>query len=48
MAVARHDRWVYELTSKVKRLGHTAINVADAAAISVDWYAETLGFLSQR
>ena len=39
-----NDRWVYELTSKVKRLGHTAINVADAAA-SVDWYAETLGFL---
>ena len=40
----RDDRWVYELTSKVKRLGHTAINVADAA-ISVNWYANTLGFL---
>ena len=39
-----NDRWVYELTSKVKRLGHTAINVADAA-VSVDWYAKTLGFL---
>jgi catechol 2,3-dioxygenase-like lactoylglutathione lyase family enzyme len=40
----KDDRWVYELTSKVKRLGHTAINVADAAA-SVDWYAKNLGFL---
>lgn len=35
---------VYELTSKVMRLGHTAINVADAKR-SMDWYAQTLGFL---
>jgi catechol 2,3-dioxygenase-like lactoylglutathione lyase family enzyme len=39
------DKWVYELTSKVKRLGHTAINCKDPQA-SVDWYANTLGFLT--
>ena len=39
------DKWVYELTSKVKRLGHTAINCRDAQA-SVDWYANVLGFIS--
>ena len=38
------ERWVYELTSKVKRLGHTAINVKDAEQ-SVNWYAQKLGFL---
>jgi len=38
------DQWVYELTSRVKRLGHTAINVADAGK-SAEWYAKTLGFL---
>lgn len=40
-----HDgKLVYELTSKVMRLGHTAINVADPKK-SMDWYATTLGFL---
>ena len=38
------DKWVYELSSKVKRLGHTAINCKDAQA-SVDWYSNVLGFL---
>ncbi len=38
------DKWVYELSSKVKRLGHTAINCRDPKA-SVDWYANTIGFL---
>ena len=38
------DKWVYELTSKVKRLGHTAINCKDPQA-SVDWYSNVLGFL---
>jgi len=40
-----HDgKLVYELTSKVMRLGHTAINIADPKR-SMDWYADTLGFL---
>ena len=39
------DKWIYELSSKVKRLGHTAINCRDAKA-SVDWYANVLGFIS--
>jgi len=39
-----HDgRLVYELMSKVMRLGHTAINVADPKK-SMDWYANRLGF----
>ena len=38
------DKWIYELTSKVKRLGHTAINCKDPQA-SVDWYSNVLGFL---
>ena len=38
------DKWVYELTSKVKRLGHTAINCKDPQA-SVEWYSNVLGFL---
>lgn len=41
---ARDGKLVYELTSKVMRLGHTAINVADPKK-SMDWYANTLGFL---
>ncbi len=41
---ARDGKLVYELTSKVMRLGHTAINVADPKR-SMDWYAGTLGFL---
>jgi catechol 2,3-dioxygenase-like lactoylglutathione lyase family enzyme len=41
---SRDGKLVYELTSKVMRLGHTAINVADSKR-SMDWYADTLGFL---
>tara|TARA_X000000950_G_scaffold229709_1_gene277698 strand:- start:704 stop:1813 length:1110 start_codon:yes stop_codon:yes gene_type:complete len=37
-------KWIYELSSKVKRLGHTAINVKNAEQ-SIEWYANKLGFL---
>ena len=38
------DKWVYELTLKVKRLGHTAINCVDGKK-SMKWYSNVLGFL---
>jgi len=41
---SQDGKLVYELTSKVMRLGHTAINVADPKR-SMDWYADILGFL---
>ncbi|MEM9401282.1 MAG: VOC family protein [Pseudomonadota bacterium] len=36
--------WRYKLTSRVMRIGHYAINVSDAEE-SINWYAQTLGFL---
>ena len=42
--VVKDGEWHYELTSKVKRLGHYAFNVADTDA-SIAWYENTLGFL---
>lgn len=42
--VLKDDEWVYGLKAGVMRLGHTAINVANAPA-SMQWYQDTLGFL---
>lgn len=36
--------WEYKLRSNVMRLGHTAINVADAQA-AIKWYEENLGMI---
>ena len=38
------DKWVYNLRTSVKRVGHTAINCKDAKE-SIRWYSENLGLL---
>ncbi len=38
------EEWRYQLTSRVMRIGHYAVNVANADA-SINWYAATLGML---
>lgn len=42
--VVQDGEWLYELTSSVMRLGHTAINVSNADR-SIAWYQKTLGML---
>ena len=42
--IKNEGRLVYNLPSKVMRLGHTAINVSNAAK-SIAWYQNTLGLL---
>ncbi|MGK0293100.1 MAG: catechol 2,3-dioxygenase-like lactoylglutathione lyase family enzyme [Porticoccaceae bacterium] len=42
--VLENNDWRYALKSKVLRLGHIAVNVADPEA-SLKWYQNTLGYL---